>query len=104
LTYLNAKAAQKELVKIVRKYAPEMRVARIDIQDSQNQIGNEIVRVTIVYSSRSDDDSVFDGQRFVIADEFHEWALNQGDVRFPHFSFRSKESDALVQQEKMKNA
>jgi glutamine synthetase type III len=104
LTYLDAQKAEKELARIAKKYAPDLVVDDIDIQDGLNQIGGEIVRVTIVYSRRTADDTDFAQQRFVIADAFHEWALKQGDVRFPHFSFRSRESDAFIRKEMMKNA
>lgn len=104
MTYLDPEAAEKELRRLAKKYAPELKIVRAETHDGQNQIGAEIIRVTIVYSNRTKDDAEFDQQRFVIADEFHEWVLKQGDVRFPHFSFRSKQSDALVQKEMLKNA
>lgn len=88
MTKKKVEELRKKLESMIRKELAGIEIDRVDVREDVDHDGDEILRVLVVFGGSQDD---LDGRRTLHAiTRVHETLLDEGEVRFPIFSYVSR--------------
>jgi hypothetical protein len=80
-----------EVRELLTKEMPKAKVARIDVNSRSDSDGEPSLYVRIVFKTKPVKPDL--KKTHLIIDEFRTWLTNNGDSRFPYFSFLTIEDE-----------